>query len=67
MEETKGNKLFGDGNIPKNKDMNGFTKDVQKTSLLQTYLKKRFKRSASKEGQTTFMDLPHSHSFGRHD
>lgn len=56
--------MFGD-NIPKNKDINGFTKEIQNVTPVQTYMQKRFLRSAHKEGFRTVTDLPETHSFGR--
>ena len=56
--------LFGD-NIPKNKDINGFTKEIQNITQVQTYMQKRFMRSAQKEGFKTITDLPESHAFGK--
>lgn len=55
--------LFGD-NIPKNKDINGFTKEIQCITPVQNYMRKRFLRSAHKDGFKTVTDLPEDHKFG---
>ena len=63
-KNTSHHPLFGD-HIPKNKDMNGFTKDIQSVTSVQSYMQKRFLRSAHKEGFKTVSDLPDNHSFGK--
>jgi len=54
--EGKGHPLFGDGNIPKNKDMNGFTKSIQDKTAGEEYLKQR--RGSQ--------NVPSELSFGQH-
>lgn len=57
--------LFGDGNIPKNKDVNGFTKDISQITPLEKYMKHKFHRSAQKEGFKTVKDIPEDFTFGK--
>lgn len=64
-DASKGNPLFGDGNIPKNKDVNGFTREVQSKSAVQEYMERRFLRTAHSQGFRTSSDLPSDHSFGK--
>jgi len=59
------NPLFGDGNIPKNKDVNGFTKEIQCKTPVQEYMERRFLRTAHSQGFKTFSDFPGDHSFGK--
>ena len=58
------NPLFGDGNIPKNKDMNNFTKDIQSLTPSQAYISQKRKKMARLLGFKTHQDIPEEQPFG---
>ena len=58
------NPLFGDGNIPKNKDINNFTKDIQSVTPTQAYISSKRKKVARLNGFRTFADIPNEQPFG---
>lgn len=53
-----------DGIIPKNKDLNNFTKDIQDLTPASSYFRKKSYSSAHKEGFKTYLDVPEDHIFG---
>lgn len=58
------NPLFGDGNIPKNKDINNFTKDIQCRTPSQAYISQKRKKVSRLLGFKTYADIPEEQPFG---
>ena len=55
--------VFDEGHIPKNKDVNAFTADVQRQTPTQQFISYR-RAKAPVKGMRSYLDLPREHSFG---
>ncbi|CDW82666.1 ef hand family protein [Stylonychia lemnae] len=51
---AKAHPLFGDGNIPKNKDVNSFQRDIQDITPIRAYMQKRIHSPFDRMGNQTF-------------